>query len=87
MDLEIKTDQVDLDQSMYYMQMSLPTAAPFDMNRYQYQQNYPGAIFCRRFRHESYKLTIKIEFKFNNMLCLELNLAWYVFDSWSVIIR
>ena len=44
MDLEIKTDQVDLDQSMYYMQMSLPTAAPFDMNRYQYQQNYPGAI-------------------------------------------
>ena len=46
MDLEIKTDQVDLDQSMYYMQMSLPTAAPFDMNRYQYQQNYPGAIFA-----------------------------------------
>ena len=46
MDLEIKTDQVDLDQSMYYMQMSLPTAAPFDMNRYQYQQNYPGAILA-----------------------------------------
>ena len=46
MDLEIKSDQVDLDQSMYYMQMSLPSAAPvFDMNRYQYQQNYPGAIF------------------------------------------
>ena len=48
MDLEIKSDQVDLDQSMYYMQMSLPSAAPvFDMNRYQYQQNYPGAIFSQ----------------------------------------
>ena len=43
MDLEIKTDSVDLDQSMYYMQMSLPQQTPFDMNRYQYQQNYPGA--------------------------------------------
>ena len=44
MDLEIKTDTVDLDQSMYYMQMSLqPQQTPFDMNRYQYQQNYPGA--------------------------------------------
>ena len=60
MDLEIKTDSVDLDQSMYYMQMSLPQQTPFDMNRYQYQQNYPGASSLNFLNTHTNQMTQKI---------------------------